>query len=235
MERTLVPLDTVAIARDDDTSLVPLRPCGGALTRLVCGYLACDRGMRRPLLKAFPRALRVPVGDAGASAPLRELLRELPRVGIAETAAAPPGSRHMLAQLAELMFAETLRRHVERLALHERGWLAGLRDSRIGRALALLHAQARKAWTVDSLAREVGLSRSALAERFAALVGEPPIRYLTRWRLAAAARSLRGGDEAVWRVAERSGYESEAAFNRAFKREFGLPPAAWRKAGQRAL
>ena len=111
-----------------------------------------------------------------------------------------------------------------------KGWLAGVRDAQIGRALSLLHAKPDKAWTVDELAREVALSRSALAERFASLVGEPPIQYLMRWRLALAAQTLRSGGEAIARVAERSGYESEAAFSRAFKREFGIPPAAWRKA-----
>ena len=101
-----------------------------------------------------------------------------------------------------------------------------MRDAHVGRALALLHGEPGRAWTVDELAREVALSRSALAERFAALVGEPPMQYLTRWRLALAAQALRSGSEASSRVAERSGYESEAAFSRAFKREFGMPPAA---------
>jgi AraC-like DNA-binding protein len=106
-----------------------------------------------------------------------------------------------------------------------------VRDAHVGRALTLLHNDPGKAWTVDDLARKVALSRSALADRFATLVGEPPMQYLMRWRLALAARRLRAGREAVARVAERSGYESEAAFSRAFKREFGMPPAAWRKAG----
>jgi len=96
-----------------------------------------------------------------------------------------------------------------------------------------LHAEPGRAWTVDELAHEVALSRSALAERFAALVGEPPMQYLTRWRLALAAAALRSGNRAIARVAEESGYESESAFNRAFKREFGVPPAAWRRQGTR--
>jgi transcriptional regulator GlxA family with amidase domain len=136
----------------------------------------------------------------------------------------------MLAKLSELMFVEALRRYVERLPPGGKGWLAGVRDAQIGRALALLHGEPGKPWTVEELARAVALSRSALAERFAALVGEPPIQYLMRWRLALAAQMLRAGREAIVRVAERSGYESEAAFNRAFKREFGMPPAAWRRA-----
>jgi AraC-like DNA-binding protein len=129
------------------------------------------------------------------------------------------------------MFVEAMRRYVENLPPEGKGWLAGVRDAQIERALALLHGEPGRAWTVDELAREVALSRSALAERFAALVGEPPIQYLMRWRLALAARTLRSGNRAIALVAEESGYESESAFNRAFKREFGMPPAAWRRQG----
>jgi AraC-like DNA-binding protein len=200
---------------------------GGAVTRFVCGYLACSRSMSRPLLDALPRMLRIPIGDGQASALLRELLR----AGVRESSASRPGADSTLARLAELLFVEALRRYVESLPPGGKGWLAGTRDAHVGRALALLHEEPGRRWTVDDLAREVALSRSALAERFAALVGEPPIQYLMRWRLALAARSLRAGGEAISRVAERSGYESEAAFSRAFKREFGMPPAAWRKAG----
>ena len=108
---------------------------------------------------------------------------------------------------------------------------AGVRDAHVGRALSLLHAEPARAWTVEGLAREAALSRSALAERFTLLMGESPMQYLTRWRLALAARALRSGSDAITHIAERSGYESEAAFNRAFKREFGVPPAAWRRTG----
>jgi transcriptional regulator GlxA family with amidase domain len=136
----------------------------------------------------------------------------------------------MLAKLSELLFVEAMRRYVESLPPEGKGWLAGVRDAHIGRALALMHGDPGRAWSVDELAREVALSRSALADRFTALVGEPPIQYLMRWRLALAAQTLRAGSDSIGRVAERSGYESEAAFSRAFKREFGAPPAAWRKA-----
>jgi AraC-like DNA-binding protein len=144
-----------------------------------------------------------------------------------------PGAGSTLAKLAELLFVEALRRYVESLPTEGKGWFAGVHDPHVGRALALLHGEPARTWTVEQLAREVALSRSALAERFAALVGETPIQYLMRWRLALAARMLRVGREAVARVAERSGYESETAFIRAFKREFGMPPAAWRRAGSR--
>ncbi|HSF21840.1 MAG TPA: AraC family transcriptional regulator, partial [Burkholderiales bacterium] len=200
---------------------------GGAVTRFVCGYLACSRSLCRPLFEALPRVLRIPMGDGRASALLRELLH----VGVRESLASRPGAESTLAKLAELIFVEALRRYVENLPPGGKGWLAGVRDAHVGRALALLHGEPGRAWTVDVLAREVALSRSALAERFAALIGEPPMQYLMRWRLALAARTLRAGGEAIARVAESSGYESETAFIRAFKREFGMPPAAWRKAG----
>jgi AraC-like DNA-binding protein len=198
----------------------------GAITRFVCGYIACSRSVCRPLLEVLPRLLRIGIGDGAASAQLRELLQ----MGVRESSASRPGAESMLAKLSELMFVEALRRYAEDLPPQGKGWLAGVRDKQIGRALAVLHGDPGRAWTVDELAREAALSRSALAERFTALVGEPPIQYLMRWRLALAAQALRAGGEAITRVAERSGYESEAAFSRAFKREFGLPPAAWRKA-----
>jgi AraC-like DNA-binding protein len=210
-----------------DADLIQLRHGGGgAVTRFVCGYLACSRSMCRPLFEALPRVLRIPIGDGRASALLRELLR----VGVRESLASRPGAESTLAKLAELMFVEALRRYVANLPPGGKGWLAAVRDAHVGRALALLHGEPERAWTVDKLAREVALSRSGLAERFAALVGESPMQYLLRWRLALAARTLRANREAVARVAERSGYESETAFSRAFKREFGMPPAAWRKA-----
>ena len=213
-----------------DADLVQLRHGGGgAVTRFVCGYLACSRSMCRPLLDTLPRVLRIPIGDGRASVQVRELLR----MGVSESRASRPGAGSTLAKLAELLFVEALRRYVESLPAEGKGWLAGMRDPHVGRALALLHGDPGRAWTVDKLAREVALSRSSLAERFAALVGETPIQYLMRWRLALAARTLRAGREAIARVAERSGYESETAFSRAFKREFGIPPAAWRKAGTR--
>jgi AraC-like DNA-binding protein len=193
----------------------------------VCGYLASSRAVFRPLFEGLPRLLRIPIGSGPASALLRELLR----VGVRESSASRPGAESMLAKLSELMFVEALRRYVEDLPPGNKGWLAGVRDAQIGRALALMHGEPGKAWTVDELGRAVALSRSALAERFAALVGEPPIQYLMRWRLALAAQSLLSGKESIGRVAERSGYESEAAFIRAFKREFGMPPAMWRRAG----
>lgn len=199
---------------------------GGAATRFVCGYLGSHGAVSRRLIAALPRMLCIPIGDSQAMTLLRELLR----VGVRESLAPRPGAESMLAKLAELIFVEALRRHADGAAPPVRGWLAAVKDPHVGRALALLHEAPSRAWTVEDLAREVALSRSALGQRFAALVGEPPMQYLTRWRLALAAQALRATAEPLARVAERSGYETEAAFNRAFKREFGSPPAAWRRA-----
>ncbi|HEY7411747.1 MAG TPA: AraC family transcriptional regulator, partial [Vicinamibacteria bacterium] len=128
---------------------------------------------------------------------------------------------------------EVVRRHLQELPAEERGWLAGLRDPLVGRALGALHRQPAFAWTLESLSREVGLSRSTLAERFTHLVGQPPMQYLTRWRMQLAARRLSEGAPKVLAVAGEVGYDSEAAFSRAFKKAVGMPPAAWRR--RRAL
>jgi AraC-like DNA-binding protein len=203
---------------------------GGASTQFVCGYLACDSRVCRPLLGALPRLLRISFGGGNGGAWLPQLLA----VGVQESASEQPGAGSMLAKLSELLFVEAMRRYAASLPEEQKGWLAGLRDPYVGRALALMHGKPAHAWTVDNLARKVALSRSALADRFVDLIGEPPMQYLTGWRLALAAQALRAGNEPIIRIAERCGYDSEAAFNRAFKREFGLPPATWRKQGDAA-
>jgi AraC-like DNA-binding protein len=203
---------------------------GGIATRFVCGYLACDRRISQSLFNSLPRMLRISIGDDPGMAWLSELLR----VGVSESHAQRPGARSLLTKLSELIFVEAMRRYAATMPAEQRGWLAGLRDPHVGKALALLHAKPGHAWSVDELAREVALSRSALGQRFADLIGEPPMQYLTRWRLALAARALRAGPEVIARIAERYGYESEAAFNRAFKREFGAPPASWRRQGNKS-
>jgi AraC-like DNA-binding protein len=218
--------DTIRGSASDGKQLVKLKldAGGGAGTHCVCGFVVCSRALLRPFLDALPRLLRIPLGDGPAAA----LVQELVRTGVSESSAERPGSASIRTKLSELLFVEAMRRYADSLPPERRGWLAGLQDLHIGRTLALLHGDPGNAWTVESLARQVGLSRSALAERFVELVGQTPIQYLTRWRLALAAQALREEATPISRLAERSGYESEAAFSRAFKREFGMAPSAWR-------
>ena len=200
---------------------------GGEKTRFICGYLSCDERLCGPMLESLPPILRVPLGDGSATAWLTGLLQ----AGTRESAAPRPGSTTVLAKLSELLFVEALRRYVELLPEGQRGWVAGLGDRFVGRALALMHERPGHEWTVDELAERVGLSRSALAQRFTDFIGQPPMQYLTRWRLTVAAQRLRTESTSLARLAADSGYDSEAAFNRAFKRAIGTTPAAWRRGG----
>ena len=197
----------------------------GHATRIVCGYLACDKRLAEPIIGKLPRLLNLSLRDGNAAAWVRTSIQ----YSVAQSASQRPGSAMVLARLSEVLFAEAIRQHVQTLPPEETGWLAALRDRHIGRTLALLHDKPAHAWTVDELARNVGLSRSALAQRFVALIGKPPMEYLMRWRILLAARHLRESRTPVIQIAAEVGYESEAAFNRAFKRELGVPPAAWRR------
>jgi len=223
----LAPVDSETLVRPSaEGGLATINHGGGGeRTRFVCGFLACDSRLCKPLLDALPRMLKVPMDRGPAASWIIDTLRR----GAAETQAPRAGADAVLAKLSELLFLEAMRYYLESLPENERGWFAGLRDPQVSRALALMHGDPGRSWTVDDLGREAGLSRSALAERFVALIGEPPMQYLTRWRLALAARALKEGREPVSRIAEQVGYQSEAAFNRAFKREFGMPPATWRR------
>lgn len=201
---------------------------GGARTRIVCGFL----GNETPgdtLLSFLPPVLRLDVPEDHTGAWIESTFR------FAAVALAGGGDRSavVLGRLAELLFEEAVHRHVASLPEGERGWLAGLRDPVIGRALALLHGRLDRPWTTDALAAEVGLSRSAFASRFTELIGDPPMRYLGKWRMQLAARRLSDTPDSVARIAFDAGYESEAAFSRAFKRSFGSPPATWRKENTR--
>jgi AraC-like DNA-binding protein len=190
--------------------------------RLVCGFLGCDARPFNPLLAALPPAMHV--SDDGSSA-----IGLLVRMAIAESEQVRLGAECMLDRLSELMFVDVVRRYLETLPADRTGWLAGLRDPFVGRALGALHGTPARPWTLESLAREVGLSRSALAERFTEYVGQPPMQYLTNWRMQLAANHLMSGHDSVAEVADRVGYESEAAFSRAFKKIVGVPPGQWRK------
>ena len=203
---------------------------GGARSRFLCGYMACDLRTCKPLVSALPRMMRVSLRESPAAPWIEATLRR----AASETHAPSAGTEVVMGRLSELLFVEGIREYVRTLPSSQQGWLAGLRDPHVGRALALLHADPARNWEVEALAQETGLSRSALADRFVALLGEPPMQYLTGWRMALASQALSSSNDAVARIAERVGYESEAAFNRAFKREFGTPPAAWRRAARLA-
>ena len=191
--------------------------------RLVCGFLGCDALPFNPVLTALPALMRVRLqGDSGSR------LHALLDFAVAESNCAGPGSRSVLLRIAELVFLEVLRSYLTTESDDRASWLAGLRDVVVGRALARLHAEPSRAWTLPDLAREVGASRSVLAERFASFVGYPPMSYLTRWRMQLAASRLAAGAATVSAVASDVGYESEAAFCRAFKKVTGVTPASWR-------
>ncbi len=197
----------------------------GKTTRIVCGFLACEKRLAEPILLSLPRLLRVSMRDGGTAAWVQSSIR----YSVTESMSSRPGSAVVLARLSEVLFAEAIRHYMDELPPGQSGWLAALRDRHVGRTLALLHEEPAHPWTVDELASKVGLSRSALSQRFTTMIGTPPMQYLTRWRTSLAATQLRDSNASIVRVATEVGYESEAAFNRAFKREFGLPPAAWRK------
>ena len=194
-------------------------------TQFVCGFLGCDVRPFNPLLASLPRCLHLP-GVAGG------WLSQFPQQVVAESRLERVGGETMLTRMAELMFIEVVRRHVEQAA-PQHGWLAGLRDPIVGPTLALLHERPAHPWSLPELAREIATSRTVLADRFSAIVGVPPMLYLTRWRLQLAAEKLARGSAKIASVGAQVGYESEAAFSRAFKRETGVSPAAWRRARRR--
>ena len=197
---------------------------GGEVTRFVCGYMSCDPHVGRVLLAGLPPVLKVGIRDDAAGRWLEDSIR----FAVGQADASRAGGEAVLSKLSEVLFVETLRRYVAQLPGEQTGWLAGARDPEVGRALALLHRNPARPWTIADLAAEVGGSRSVLAERFRHYLGEPPISYLTRWRLQLGTQLLKSSNRSVAEVASEVGYESEAAFNRAFKREFGRPPARFR-------
>jgi AraC-like DNA-binding protein len=204
---------------------------GGPPSRFICGFLSCDPQLSQAFLGGLPRLIKVNIRDD----PSGQWLENSLKFSVTEAANRQAGAAAMLAKLSEVVFAETLRRYVRGLPEGQTGWLAGARDPEVGKALTLLHHRHADPWTLASLAHEAGLSRTVLAVRFRHFLGESPMAYLTRWRLQLGARSLMATSHSVAQIAADVGYESEAAFNRAFKREHGLPPARYRreKAGQR--
>jgi AraC-like DNA-binding protein len=197
----------------------------GPRTRLVCGFLACDARPFNPLLANLPRVIKV--GDpSGADA---GWLGEFTRLATRESSEKRAGGESVLAKLSELMFIEVIRRYLDTLQPEQTGWLASLRDPFIGKALSLLHASPARNWTIGDLAKESGLSRSVLAERFTGLVGMPPMHYLANWRMQIASGLLGSGLANLDTIAAEVGYASEASFSRAFKKAVGVPPSVWRR------
>ena len=197
---------------------------GPERARIVCGFLGCDARPFNPLLTAMPMVIHLAGAADGATSWLATLLN----LAVRESGSARAGSENVLSRLSELMFVEAIRRYIEGLPAAQTGWLAGLRDPVVGQALAALHAQPTEAWTVERLARSVGVSRSILADRFTESVGHPPMQYLALWRMQLASRMLLDGGP-VSEVGAAVGYESEAAFSRAFKKLVGEPPGTWRR------
>jgi AraC-like DNA-binding protein len=197
---------------------------GGGITKFICGYISCERQAKRLFLAGLPDLFKVNIRGDASGEWLENTIRHL----ASERAPARAGRSALLAKLAEALFIETLRRYMTDLPRQRTGWLAAARDSAVSRALGAIHRDPTRAWTVASLAERAGLSRSVFAERFTRLLGEAPLTYVSHCRMQLGARLLETTDDSVLQVALSAGYESEAAFNRAFKREFALPPARYR-------
>jgi len=196
----------------------------GRPTSIICGFLGCERQADRLFLGGLPPVFSVNLRNQETAQWLEQSVRYL----VAEAEAQRPGASALLSRMAEALFVETLRARMNEGA-DDIGWLAGARDPIVGGALAAIHREPARAWTVVQLAAEVGTSRSVLGERFARYLDEAPLEYLTRWRLQLGARQLRTSSSSVLEIAVGVGYQSESGFNRAFKRQFGVPPGRFRQ------
>jgi len=214
-----------ALSMNDEGDMTALLDGGGRdKTTIVCGFLGCDARPFNPLLAALPRIIQMR-GLAQESSWVGTFLRSV----VEESNRKRPGGEAVLERMSEMLFVEVLRRYVDSMPADATGWLAGMRDASVGRALAVMHDRPAHAWTIERLGEEVGLSRSSLHERFVHFIGQPPMQYLAAWRMQLAAASLRDTDAKVIEVALHVGYENEAAFSRAFRRAVGESPAAWRR------
>jgi AraC-like DNA-binding protein len=227
------------VAPVNATGLMQQSPDGGLLnirygggnepTSLICGFLGTQDSFN-PLLATLPRILRLDISKAAS----RDWIETSVRFAAAELMLGRLASSDVMSRLSEVLLVEAVREYIATLGDRDHGWLRGLSDPNIGRALALIHGDVAAAWSVDNLAKEVGLSRSAFMERFTQLIGMPPIRYLTVWRLEIAKRHLRESRMNIPQIAVAVGYESEEGFRRAFRREFEIWPAEWRDQQSRA-
>jgi len=203
---------------------------GGEVTKFICGYMTCDPQLSQIFLGGLPPIMKVHIRNDASGQWLENSLR----YSVDNADASMPGHETVLAKLSEVLFVETLRRYIALLPQEQTGWLAGVRDPEVGKALALLHRKPANPWTIAALATQIGMSRSVLAERFRRYLSETPMAYLTRWRLQLGAQLLKSTSHSVAEIASEVGYESEPSFNRAFKREFGLPPARFRNQSKSA-
>jgi AraC-like DNA-binding protein len=197
---------------------------GGEITRFVCGYMACDPELSKAFLGGLPPVFKVSIRNDASGRWLENSIR----FSVSEVGTPRPGSEAVLARLSEVLFVEALRAYIASLPAEQTGWLAGTRDAEVGKTLALMHRNPSHPWTLAELAKEAGVSRSVLAERFRHYLNETPMAYLMRWRLQMGAQMLASTNYSVAQIAAEAGYESEAAFNRAFKRAFAAPPARFR-------
>jgi AraC-like DNA-binding protein len=197
---------------------------GGPATTLICGAVRLEHPAARNLIRALPASILV-----AASAPGAEWIQSTLRLLAAETRHPRPGGEAVITRLADIIVIQAIRSWIENDRGARTGWLGALRDPHIGRAIALIHADPARSWTLDSLARELAMSRSAFAARFTELVGEPAMQYVTTWRMHLALAALQDGDPTIAELADELGYRSEAAFARAFKRVIGIPPGAVRR------
>jgi AraC-like DNA-binding protein len=204
---------------------------GGEVTRFVCGFMACEPRLSQVFLSGLPPVFKVSIRNDASGRWLENSIR----FSVNEADASRAGGEAVLAKLSEVLFVETLRAYIAHLPAEQTGWLAGARDSEVGKTLALMHRNPAHPWTIASLAKEVGVSRSVLAERFRYYLNETPMAYLTCWRLQLGAQMLASTSHSVSQIAAEVGYESEAAFNRAFKREFETPPARFRRSAHAKL
>jgi AraC-like DNA-binding protein len=221
------PVDSFQTFAKNLTEGLKVARCGGGgeATRFVCGFLACDPRLSEVFLAGLPSMITV----HAPKEPSGQWLEHAIRFSVGEGGETLAGGGLVVAKLSEVLFVETLRRYILGLPPGETGWLAGARDPMVGQALALLHKEPAHPWTIADLARRVGLSRTRLAERFRHFLGEPPMAYLAQWRLKLAAEMLESSEGSVAEIAAAVGYGSEAAFNRAFKRQFDCPPAHFRR------
>ena len=219
-----LPFALAVNERGEATAL--LEGGGSERTTIVCGYLGCDAKPFNPLLASMPRVLRMSGLAADGGSWVASLLRSV----VDESNRKRPGGEAVLERMSEMLFVEVLRRYAEDLPSDQTGWLAAMRDPAVGRALAIMHGRPAESWTLERLGEETALSRSTLHERFVHFIGQPPMQYLAQWRMQLAAKWLRDTDEKVAGVAAEVGYESEAAFSRAFRRAVGESPGAWRRA-----